>query len=73
MTYCLGILNRFALVMAADSRSNAVVEYISSYRKLFDFSIPSERVIIISTSGNLFLSWGLIDQIERDLQLRLGY
>jgi putative proteasome-type protease len=68
MTYCLGILNRFGLVMAADSRTNAGVDYISTYQKMFDFSIPGERVIIISTSGNLSISQGVINQIKRDLQ-----
>lgn len=40
MTYCLGILTTSGLVMAADSRTNAGVDYISTYQKLFDFSVP---------------------------------
>jgi putative proteasome-type protease len=49
MTYCFGILTRSGLVMAADSRTNAGVDYVSTYQKLFDFSVPEERVILICT------------------------
>lgn len=68
MTYCLGIVNRFGIVMAADSRTNAGVDYISAYKKLFDFSIPSERVILLCTSGNLSITQGVLTQLRRDIQ-----
>lgn len=68
MTYCLGIINHFGIVMAADSRTNAGVDYISAYRKLFDFSITGERVIAVCTSGNLSVTQGVIAQIRRDIQ-----
>ena len=68
MTYCLGILNRFGIVMGADSRTNAGVDYISAYKKLFEYSIPGERAIMICTSGNLSITQGVITQINRDLQ-----
>jgi putative proteasome-type protease len=68
MTYCLGIINRFGIVIAADSRTNAGVDYISAYRKLFDFSIPGERVILVCTSGNLSITQGVITQLKRDIQ-----
>lgn len=68
MTYCLGIINRFGIVMAADSRTNAGVDYISAYKKLFDFSVPGERVIMICTSGNLSISQGVITRLKRDIE-----
>ena len=68
MTYCLGIINRFGIVMAADSRTNAGVEYISAYKKLFDFSRHGERVILICTSGNLSISQGVLTNLHRDIQ-----
>ncbi len=67
MTYCLGIINRFGIVMGADSRTNAGVDYISAYRKLFDFSVSGERVIMVCTSGNLSISQGVIHELKRDL------
>jgi putative proteasome-type protease len=68
MTYCLGLINRFGIVMGADSRTNAGVDYISAYRKLFDFSIVGDRVLLLCTSGNLSMSQGVIHQIRRDLR-----
>ncbi|MFS8859218.1 proteasome-type protease [Synechococcus sp. H60.3] len=68
MTYCLGILTRFGLVMAADSRTNAGVDYVSTYQKLFDFSLPEERVILICTSGNLSITQSVLTEVQRDLR-----
>lgn len=67
MTYCLGIVVEKGLVLAADSRTNAGVDYISSYQKLFDFSVPGDRVIILCTAGSLSTSQSVIHQIERDI------
>jgi putative proteasome-type protease len=68
MTYCLGIITHSGLVMASDSRTNAGVDYVSNYQKLFDFSLPGERVIIICTSGNLAITQGVIANLRRDLK-----
>ncbi|MEN9201900.1 MAG: proteasome-type protease [Thermostichus sp. DG02_2_bins_29] len=68
MTYCLGIITRSGLVMAADSRTNAGVDYVSTYPKLFDFSLPEERVILICTSGNLSITQSVLTEIQRDLR-----
>lgn len=68
MTYCLGIINHFGIVMAADSRTNAGVDYISAYKKLFDLSLPGERVIIICASGNLSITQGVLNRLNRDIQ-----
>ena len=67
MTYCLGIAVEKGLVFASDSRTNAGVDYISSYQKLFDFSVPGDRVIILCTAGSLSTSQSVIHQIERDI------
>lgn len=70
MTYCLGIVTRSGLVMAADSRTNAGVDYISTYQKLFDFSDPGQRVILICTSGNLSITQAVINKLQQDLKLK---
>lgn len=67
MTYCLGIVTRTGLVMAADSRTNAGIDYISTYRKLFDFSLPGDRALMLAPSGNLSLTQAVLQQLERDL------
>ncbi|NJK46943.1 proteasome-type protease [Candidatus Gracilibacteria bacterium] len=68
MTYCLGIINRFGIVMAADSRTNAGVDYISVYKKLFDFSVAGSRTILICTSGNLSITQAVINELQLDIQ-----
>lgn len=68
MTYCLGIITRAGLVIASDSRTNAGVDYISTYQKLFDFSVPGERVLILCSSGNLSITQGIITILEKDIQ-----
>ncbi|MEL7085961.1 MAG: proteasome-type protease [Cyanobacteria bacterium P01_A01_bin.3] len=68
MTYCLGIINSNGIVMAADSRTNAGLDYISTYNKLFDFSVPNERVIIMCASGNLSITQGVVNRIEREIE-----
>lgn len=70
MTYCLGIINRFGIVMAADSRTNAGVDYISTYQKMFDFSVSRERVILICCSGNLSITQGVVNKLKRDIRDR---
>ena len=67
MTYCLGIINKFGIVMAGDSRTNAGVDYISAYKKLFDLSLPGERVIVICASGSLSVTQGVLTRINRDI------
>ena len=68
MTYCLGIINQFGIVMAGDSRTNAGVDHISSYKKLFDLSLPGERVIVICASGSLSVTQGVITRLNRDIE-----
>ncbi|MCU0523914.1 MAG: proteasome-type protease [Elainella sp. Prado103] len=70
MTYCLGILTRHGLVMAADSRTNAGVDYISTYQKMFDFSAPGQRVLLICTAGNLSITQAVINLLQQDLKLQ---
>ena len=64
MTYCLGILLKDGLVMAADSRTNAGVDYISTFRKLTVFEKPGERVMALATAGNLATSQAVVSLIS---------
>ncbi len=56
MTYCCGILVRDGLVMIADTRTNAGLDNVSTFRKLHVYSTPGERIMAIASSGNLSLS-----------------
>lgn len=70
MTYCLGIITCSGLVMAADSRTNAGVDYISTYQKLFDFSQPGERIILLCTSGSLSLTQSVLTLVRKELKFQ---
>lgn len=56
------------LVFAADSRTNAGVDYISSYQKLFDFSVLGDRVIVLCTAGSLSTSQSVIHRLGQDIK-----
>ena len=60
MTYCCGILVRDGLVMIADTRTNAGVDNIATFRKLHVFEEPGERIMAIASAGNLSISQTLI-------------
>lgn len=64
MTYCVGVLLRAGLVCASDSRTNAGVDNVSSFRKMKVFERPGDRVIVIMTSGNLSVTQNVINQLE---------
>ena len=64
MTYCCGILVRDGLVMFADTRTNAGVDNISTFRKLHVFSNPGERILAIASAGNLSISQSVVSMLR---------
>jgi putative proteasome-type protease len=53
MTYCVGLLLNEGAVLLSDTRTNAGLDNIATYRKMFTFEDPGERVICILTAGSL--------------------
>ena len=47
MTYCVGVLLRAGLVCASDSRTNAGVDNVSSFRKMKVFERRGDRVLVV--------------------------
>ncbi|MHB1204250.1 MAG: peptidase, partial [Rhodospirillaceae bacterium] len=56
MTYCVGILLNDGLVMISDTRTNAGIDNISTFRKLHMFENPGERCMAVASSGNLSIT-----------------
>jgi putative proteasome-type protease len=56
MTYCCGILVHDGLVMIADTRTNAGLDNVSTFRKLHVYTEPGERIMALASAGNLSLS-----------------
>jgi putative proteasome-type protease len=67
MTYCLAIRVDQGVVFAADTRTNAGVDYVTSYRKMHVFHPAADRVFVLLAAGNLATTRELIDEIGRDL------
>ncbi len=68
MTYCCGILVRDGLVMMADTRTNAGLDNISTFRKLHLFKDPGERIMAIATAGNLAITQSVISTLNEGLE-----
>ena len=56
MTYCVGMRLDAGLVFLSDSRTNAGVDQVGTFRKMSVFEHPGERVMVLMTSGNLSIS-----------------
>jgi putative proteasome-type protease len=72
MTYCVGMLVEEGLAMIADTRTNAGVDNISSYRKLHVVDRPGERVLGICTAGNLSVTQTALAMAREGVHLHVG-
>src|SRR5438045_9682471 len=72
MTYCLGIVTKYGLIMASDSRTNAGYDQVNTTRKMHTFVQPGERVFVILTSGSLSLTQSVVTLLRRDFDLGQG-
>jgi putative proteasome-type protease len=59
MTYCVGMLLDAGLVFLADSRTNAGVDQISTFRKVTTFDQPGKCIMVLLSAGNLAISQAL--------------
>ena len=70
MTYCVGMRLDAGLVMLADSRTNAGVDHVGTFRKMSVFENPGDRVLVMMTAGNLSISQAVrqlvIDHVGED-------
>ena len=68
MTYCCGVLVRDGLVMIADTRTNAGLDNVSTFRKLHIFAKPGERIMAIASAGNLAISQSVLSTLSEGLE-----
>lgn len=61
MTYCVSAVLDQGLVFLSDSRTNAGMDQISTYRKMTVFERAGDRVVVLLTSGNLSISQNVIE------------
>jgi putative proteasome-type protease len=65
VTYCIGVLVRDGLLMIADTRTNAGVDNISSYKKLRLFGKDGERFIAVASAGSLSTTQAAIERLQQ--------
>ena len=63
MTYCVALKLNAGLVLLSDTRTNAGLDNIATYRKMFFFEEPGERVIAIMTAGSLSVTQTTISRL----------
>ncbi len=67
MTYCVAIKLNAGLVFLSDSRTNAGLDQISTFRKMMIYEKPGERFMVLLSAGNLSIAQSVreILQVER--------
>ena len=63
MTYCIGIRLNAGLVFLSDSRTNAGVDHISTFRKMTVFEHTGERFMVLLASGNLAITQAVVQRL----------
>lgn len=64
MTYCVALRLRAGLVLLSDTRTNAGVDNISMFRKMFTWSAPGERAIAMMSAGNLAVTQAVVAHFQ---------
>ena len=67
MTYCVGIKLKAGLVFLSDSRTNAGLDQISTFRKMIVYEKAGDRFMTLLSAGNLSISQSVREvlQIEK--------
>jgi putative proteasome-type protease len=68
MSYCVATMIDAGIVFASDSRTNAGVDNISSFRKMKTFERSGDRVLVLVNSGNLAVTQATINHLEQAIR-----
>lgn len=68
MTYCVAVALEDGLILTSDSRTNAGIDQVSTYSKMYRCETIADRSLIILSAGNLATSQGVIERVQRDMQ-----
>jgi putative proteasome-type protease len=64
MTYCVGLLVDTGLVLLSDSRTNAGVDQINTFRKMATFQRPNDRALVLLSAGNLAITQAVVNLLH---------
>ena len=65
MTYCVALRLDTGMIFASDSRTNAGVDHIATFTKMRVYEKKDDRVIVCLSSGNLAMTQGVINILDR--------
>lgn len=68
MTYCLAIRTNQGLVFGSDSRTNAGVDYVTTYSKMHFLKPAADRVFVLLSAGSLATTQEIGNYIRRDIE-----
>lgn len=68
MTYCIAISVNAGIVFCSDSRTNAGIDQISTYSKMFSFNAEPDRQFVLLSAGNLATSQSTLTQLRQDIR-----
>jgi putative proteasome-type protease len=68
MTYCVAVSVDAGMVFCSDSLTNAGIDQVSTYSKMFRFGIDGQKQFVILTAGNLATSQATIAKINSDIR-----
>jgi putative proteasome-type protease len=72
MTYCVGIRLDAGIVFLSDSRTNAGVDQVRTFRKTHRFERPGDRTIVVLSAGNLALSQATLSALRAGFHADAG-
>jgi putative proteasome-type protease len=64
MTYCVAIKLNAGLVFLSDSRTNAGLDQISTFRKMIVYEKPGDRFMVLLSAGNLSISQSVREMLQ---------
>jgi putative proteasome-type protease len=66
MTYCVAIKLNAGLVFLSDSRTNAGLDQISTFRKMIVYEKPGDRFMVLLSAGNLSISQSVREILQTE-------
>ena len=67
MTYCLAMRLDAGLIFLSDTRTNAGVDNVGTYRKLHVLHAGDDRTFVLQSAGSLATTHEVLSRIDRDL------
>ncbi|MDA9909689.1 peptidase [Gammaproteobacteria bacterium] len=68
MTYCCAISVDAGIVFCSDSRTNAGMDQVSTYSKMFTFELGPDRQFVVMAAGNLATTQATLAQMKKDIR-----